>query len=476
MPVMLPQRLGSLRPLQAAPHRRQAAAASKVVSAAASTVLREDTATTRRIAPAQEARPINREEGEYRELSASNGNTYLLAPRFAAGSFGAVHRAIDMSAPERRLVAKTFFLGDKGGKFKSGDREFTRTTPQDVARELGVLETVKSPLRAEAKIESEEGEQKTLVAVMPHMDGDLSWPLRFKKRLNLSEADLRVMLRSSMAQAAEDLQRLHDLNHLHFDVRPENMYFDEKGQVCMGDLGLASAYKPGQELDCRRGTVEHMAPEVLCGRPVGPKAEVWSLLSSWMTAALGVHNLIAARALPQARAALDQAIEAKLDAEYPEYDAMFRGLLRQGLKKELRASATGPLQAHINRITSWRDRHGKSPIEQLDLSMGDGTADAAYNRTLIGAARFDAPMIELVLSRVWVADPAERISMTDLRDEIRALQPVDSQEERLARAKFRQLATSSLLGTHPNGSCVTVASAAEQFAALRLEAALRRAS
>lgn len=79
-------------------------------------------------------------------------------------------------------------------------------------------------------------------------------------------------------QVLQILAHLHAQRVLHRDVKLENLIYTERGgrDVKLIDFGLAARLDSGEKLaSC--GTIQYTAPEVLAGRPVDEKSDLWSL-------------------------------------------------------------------------------------------------------------------------------------------------------------------------------------------------------
>ncbi len=80
-------------------------------------------------------------------------------------------------------------------------------------------------------------------------------------------------------QTARALRHAHDRGVIHRDLKPGNLLLASDGTVKLSDFGIARLFgntkltAPGNVV----GTVEYMAPEQAEGRPVGPKADLYSL-------------------------------------------------------------------------------------------------------------------------------------------------------------------------------------------------------
>uniref|UniRef100_A0A061QZC9 Protein kinase domain-containing protein n=1 Tax=Tetraselmis sp. GSL018 TaxID=582737 RepID=A0A061QZC9_9CHLO len=92
----------------------------------------------------------------------------------------------------------------------------------------------------------------------------------------------------------KSLAQLHQLNVIHRDIKPENIFFNESGELKLGDFGLAICTR-SERPKSRVGTLDYMAPEVISlpnheereavekkhGMQnvsyYGPKVDVWSV-------------------------------------------------------------------------------------------------------------------------------------------------------------------------------------------------------
>ncbi len=80
-------------------------------------------------------------------------------------------------------------------------------------------------------------------------------------------------------QTARALRHAHDRGIIHRDLKPANLLLAFDGTLKLSDFGIARLFgntqltAPGNVV----GTVEYMAPEQAEGRPVGPKADLYSL-------------------------------------------------------------------------------------------------------------------------------------------------------------------------------------------------------
>lgn len=107
-----------------------------------------------------------------------------------------------------------------------------------------------------------------------------------KENGGLSEEGARPLIK----QAATTLFLLHELNIVHLDIKPQNLFLKE-ARVFVGDFGHSHKLKEGQLLRARIGTESTWAPEVHWAsfdKPYDPKkADVYSLGITLSTLLLG---------------------------------------------------------------------------------------------------------------------------------------------------------------------------------------------
>ena len=87
--------------------------------------------------------------------------------------------------------------------------------------------------------------------------------------------DPRVELRA-IAEAADQLTRLHRALLLHGDIKPANMIVGPDGSATLVDLGLAATWREGGAKP-EGLTPRYAAPELFEGKPLTPRAEVYAL-------------------------------------------------------------------------------------------------------------------------------------------------------------------------------------------------------
>jgi serine/threonine protein kinase len=85
-------------------------------------------------------------------------------------------------------------------------------------------------------------------------------------------------LRQALAATLQALSFLHQKGVIHGDVKPTNLFLDRRGQVKLGDFGLARRATSDQG-SLLKGTTRYMAPELIAQQfgPIGPHSDLYSL-------------------------------------------------------------------------------------------------------------------------------------------------------------------------------------------------------
>jgi serine/threonine-protein kinase len=103
---------------------------------------------------------------------------------------------------------------------------------------------------------------------------------------NSLEQELRDGRRFSWREVAQitidlckALRHAHDRGVIHRDIKPANLLLASNGQVKLSDFGIARLFGNTRLTSAGNvlGTVEYMAPEQADARPVGPRADLYSL-------------------------------------------------------------------------------------------------------------------------------------------------------------------------------------------------------
>ncbi|CAJ1086795.1 LOW QUALITY PROTEIN: striated muscle preferentially expressed protein kinase [Xyrichtys novacula] len=96
---------------------------------------------------------------------------------------------------------------------------------------------------------------------------------RMAKKTTVKEVEIR----SSVMQVLEGLRYLHQKNIAHLDIKPENILMASPGsdQIRICDFGNAVKLDASEELYCKYGTPEYVAPEIVNQTPVSTATDIW---------------------------------------------------------------------------------------------------------------------------------------------------------------------------------------------------------
>jgi serine/threonine protein kinase len=222
-----------------------------------------------------------------------------------------------------------------------------------------------------------------------------------KERGPLPQNEVAELIR----QSAIGLQAAHDVGIIHRDVKPHNMLVDERGGVKLVDFGVARVAGGVSEgmtaTNEALGTLHYMAPEVLSGKSIDARADIYSL-------GLVMFHLLTGHPPFQADSAVGVAMKQiseplpDISKEIPGLAGNLRSLLERMTQKE--RDARVPTCAEVARLC-------EAALVQLDATAPSGLPPAIADRkqrqrrTLLIAAGLGLTAslgVPLALSRLGV--------------------------------------------------------------------------
>ena len=81
-----------------------------------------------------------------------------------------------------------------------------------------------------------------------------------------------------LVQISSALQYVHEKNLLHRDLKTQNIFLTAKGDIMLGDFGIARVLKSKKDMARTViGTPYYMSPEIMESKPYSYKSDLWSL-------------------------------------------------------------------------------------------------------------------------------------------------------------------------------------------------------
>ena len=219
------------------------------------------------------SKPPNSKPGTTGTSTEDPGASYELIARLGRGGMGVVDLA---RTPDGRKVAL------KRLTLQGSAREIARAR-QRLLREADVLRRLDHRHVVGLYDVIDEGDE--IVLVMPYLSGG-SLAERVAQHGPAPADEVERQARGLLAALAE----AHRAGIVHRDIKPANVLFDDQGQPCLADFGVALSRDQTQGLTVAGmvvGTPGFMAPEQARGEPVSPATDVFSLGATLLYAATG---------------------------------------------------------------------------------------------------------------------------------------------------------------------------------------------
>ena len=211
--------------------------------------------------PEVSAPPIDVPDEELQELRRATGNRYTIVKRLGSGGMAHVYLARH-SALARPLVIKVLH---KQLAVDAEMRERFRREAESAARLVHPFICAIADMGATGDIE---------YLAMPYYAGG-SLADRLSRQRTLAPAHAAAVA----VQVACALDYAHRRGVVHRDIKPDNILFDEDGNVAITDFGIATARFHGRMTAAGRamGTPHYMSPEQAMGRLVDGRSDLYAV-------------------------------------------------------------------------------------------------------------------------------------------------------------------------------------------------------
>jgi len=211
--------------------------------------------------PEVSAPPLDVPDEELRALRQATGNRYTIVKRLGSGGMAHVYLARH-AVLERPLVIKVLHrtLADDPEM-----RERFRREAESAARLVHPYICAIVDMGASGHIE---------YLAMPYYAGG-SLADRLSRQRTIKPADAAAVV----VQVACALDYAHRHGIVHRDIKPDNILFDEDGNVALTDFGIATARFHGRLTATGRamGTPHYMSPEQAMGKLVDGRSDLYAV-------------------------------------------------------------------------------------------------------------------------------------------------------------------------------------------------------
>ncbi|XWS42567.1 hypothetical protein CRYUN_Cryun16bG0025400 [Craigia yunnanensis] len=191
-------------------------------------------------------------------MSETLKNKYQLCQEIGRGRFGRIYRVF-CPITEASFACKSI---DKRRLTDPTDRECLENEPKIMTH----LSPNSNIVQIHDMFESEDSLQLILELCQPYTLYD-----------QILQSDLSESKAASyMRQIMSGLAHCHRFGIVHRDIKPDNIFFDFRGKLKIGDFGSAAWLGELGTVDGLVGTPYYVAPEVVMGRSYNEKVDVWS--------------------------------------------------------------------------------------------------------------------------------------------------------------------------------------------------------
>ncbi len=214
---------------------------------------------------------------------------YIVTRTRGQGGYGKFRYGMAMRGPATLVGVKVFRTIEKIGpvyrsygleKGKLTDKSKTSISKRgDIAQEIKNMKNARSGLRIKQKIEG--GGSGKIYGVMQSMEGDISQVIGMPGE---SKGSKKLIGRYLVYKIAKDLVNCNKAELIHNDVKPDNIFYNEKG-VFLGDFGACREIKivKAGGADAISGTPTYWPMEYFCRGAPGVSNESIDIYGLGMT-------------------------------------------------------------------------------------------------------------------------------------------------------------------------------------------------
>eukprot|EP00801_Mesodinium_rubrum_P000640 Mrub_00640.p1 GENE.Mrub_00640~~Mrub_00640.p1 ORF type:complete len:668 (-),score=115.52 Mrub_00640:5-2008(-) len=179
------------------------------------------------------------------------------------GSFG--HAVLVQSVQDKKLYIMKIIDVSK----------MDRKQKEEALNEVHVLKAMRHPYIVTYR--ESFMDKRCLCIVMDYADGgDMFKRIAKQKQIGTGFSENTIL--DWFVQISLAIKHIHDRKILHRDLKTQNIFLNNKGEVKMGDFGIARVLQ--HTYDCAQtaiGTPYYLSPEICQEQPYNQKSDVWSL-------------------------------------------------------------------------------------------------------------------------------------------------------------------------------------------------------
>uniref|UniRef100_A0A0A9WTA7 Serine/threonine-protein kinase ULK3 n=4 Tax=Lygus hesperus TaxID=30085 RepID=A0A0A9WTA7_LYGHE len=185
---------------------------------------------------------------------------YDILNRVGAGSYSVVYKAADVYSGEEVAIKCVL---------KSSLSQMGR---DNIITEIQIMKMLKNEFILNMR--DFQYDDWYIYLILDYCDGgDLSSFIKSRKKLPEN------VCKKFMQQLVLGLKFLRSKDITHFDLKPQNLLLVTQPSLRLkiGDFGLSGFLSEETRCNVLKGSPLYMAPEILLGKPVDPKADLWSV-------------------------------------------------------------------------------------------------------------------------------------------------------------------------------------------------------